>query len=183
MRAALVERLLVRHAHSSAPEWPWFEAELTYCNARLPQALILSGAGMGRVDVLAVGVTALSWLADHQRGPDGTFAPIGSNGFHPRGGERAWFDQQPVEACAMVSASLDAQRVTGDPVWAQHAQHAFAWFLGENHLQQVVYDVASGGCRDGLHADRVNENQGAESTISFLSALRDMRAAERVDLT
>ena len=83
----------------------------------------------------------------------------------------------------MVSACLDAHRITGDAHWSRYASSAFNWFLGQNHLQQTVYDVSTGGCRDGLHADRLNENQGAESTISFLLALWDMRSAERADLT
>ena len=79
----------------------------------------------------------------------------------------------------MVSACLEAQRVTGDPIWAEHARRAFGWFLGQNQLQQSLYDPRTGGCRDGLHADRANENQGAESTLSFLLALLEMRLADR----
>src|SRR5205814_8590832 len=90
----------------------------------------------------------------------------------------ALFDQQPLEACGMVSACLEAGRVSRDPEWARDARRAFSWFLGQNHLQQSLYDATTGGCRDGLHADRLNENQGAESTLSFLLALMDMRADE-----
>src|SRR5207249_4962124 len=104
---------------------------------------------------------------------------IGSNGFYPRGGTKADFDQQPLEACAMVSACLEAQRVTGDERWREHARRAFGWFLGQNPLQQSLYDASTGGCRDGLHADRANENQGAESTLSFQLALLEMRGVER----
>jgi len=134
---------------------------------------------MGRDDLVATGARSLEWLAKLQHTPDGFFSPIGSNGFHRRGAERARFDQQPIEACSMVSAALDALRITGDARWAREANSAFAWFLGQNHLQVPVYDVSSGGCRDGLHAERVNENQGAESTLSFLMALSDMQAAAR----
>jgi hypothetical protein len=95
---------------------------------------------------------------------------------------KAEFDQQPVEACGMVSACLDAQRLTGDAEWAEHAQRAFGWFLGQNQLQQSLYDPRTGGCRDGLHADRANENQGAESTLSFLLALLEMRLADRASV-
>jgi hypothetical protein len=179
---AISGRLLVRHAESQGHEWPWFEDRVTYCNARLPQALIVAGARLGNPEMTAVGTRALQWLAEIQCSEDGYFAPIGSNGFHTRGGEKAVFDQQPVEACAMVSACLDAQRVTGDPIWTQHARRAFGWFLGQNQLQQSVYDPRTGGCRDGLHADRVNENQGAESTLSFLLALLEMRLADRANV-
>jgi hypothetical protein len=126
---------------------------------------------------------SLEWLVSTQCSDDGYFAPIGSNGFFPRGGPKAAFDQQPVEACAMVSASLDAARATGDPRWSTYARRAFTWFLGQNQLQQPLYDAATGGCRDGLHSDRANENQGAESTLSFLHALLEMRAADRATAT
>lgn len=127
----------------------------------------------------AAGLRSLEWLASVQCSEDGYFAPIGSNGFYARGEPKALFDQQPVEACAMVSACLEAQRVTGDERWAEHSRRAFNWFLGQNQLQQPLYDATTGGCRDGLHSDRANENQGAESTLSFLLALLEMRLADR----
>ena len=111
----------------------------------------------------------------------GAFAPVGSNGFYTRGATPAIFDQQPVEAASMVSACADALRIDGDRQWAAHARRAFNWFLGENHLHISLFDPATGGCRDGLHADRVNENQGAESTLAFLLALQEMHAAERAE--
>ena len=80
-----------------------------------------------------------------------------------------------------MAACTEASRVNGDPVWQQHAQSAFDWFLGRNHLRQWLYDTSTGGCRDGLHAERVNENQGAESTLAFLLALVDMRALDRTE--
>lgn len=181
MRTLLTDRLADIHARASTADWPWFEESLTYGNARLPQALLVSGEAMGRADLVATGVRSLEWLAKLQHTPDGFFSPIGSNGFYVRGGERARFDQQPVEACGMVAACHDALRITGDVRWAREANSAFSWFLGQNHLQQPVYDVSSGGCRDGLHAERTNENQGAESTLSFLMALNDMRAAARAE--
>ncbi len=133
--------------------------------------------------MLAAGVRSLEWLASVQSSKDGYFAPIGSNGFYRRDGRKAAFDQQPVEACAMVSACLEAGRVTGDAQWAKHSRRAFNWFLGQNQLQRSLYDATTGGCRDGLHADRVNENQGAESTLSFLLALLEMRSADRAAVT
>ena len=129
--------------------------------------------------MLAAGTQSLEWLMSIQRSKGGDFAPIGSNGFYGRGEPPASFDQQPVEACATVSACLEAHRVTGEKRWAEHAGRAFSWFLGQNHLQQSLYDPTTGGCRDGLHVDRANANQGAESTLSFLLALAEMRSAER----
>ncbi len=179
LRTVLSERLLNLFRRTSDSSWPWFEDCLTYSNARLSQALIVSGTRMEHEEMTAAGTRSLRWLVDIQCSEDGYFAPIGSNGFYRRGARKALFDQQPVEACAMVSACLEAGRVTGDGQWAHHARRAFSWFLGQNHLQQSLYDAATGGCRDGLHADRVNENQGAESTLSFLLALAEMRSADR----
>jgi hypothetical protein len=125
---------------------------------------------------------SLEWLFRIQS-TDGTFAPIGSNGFYRRGEPPARFDQQPIEASAMTSACLEAYLITSDRRWMDRARVAFNWFLGDNELRVPIYDPASGGCRDGLHADRVNENQGAESTLSFLLALTEMRAASRADAT
>jgi glycosyltransferase involved in cell wall biosynthesis len=179
VRSLLAARLLDLFRRTNGPEWVWLEDALTYCNARLSQALIVSGARMGNQEMLAAGLESLAWLASVQSSTDGYFAPIGSNGFYRRGGHRASFDQQPVEACAMVAACLEAGRVTGDAQWAKRGRRAFSWFLGQNQLQQSLYDVSTGGCRDALHSDRVNENQGAESTLSFLLALLEMRGADR----
>jgi glycosyltransferase involved in cell wall biosynthesis len=179
VRRSLADRLLELHRKVSGPEWPWFEDRLTYCNARLPQALVVSGQRMDHEEMVAVGLRSLDWLGKLQSSADGCFVPIGSNGFYRRGGPRAEFDQQPVEACAMVSACLDAYRATGHALWAQRARQAFDWFLGVNVLKESLYDPSTGGCRDGLHPDRPNQNQGAESTLSFLMALLEMRAADR----
>jgi glycosyltransferase involved in cell wall biosynthesis len=177
VRRELVERLVELHRRSSTPDWPWFEASLTYSNARLAQALIVSGRSMGSEAITKLGLDSLAWLAKLQTSEEDYFAPIGSNGFYERGGPKADFDQQPIEATAMVSASLSALRATGNPVWAENACRAFDWFMGLNHLNQPLYDATTGGCRDGLHVDRLNENQGAESTLSFLLALVEMRGA------
>jgi glycosyltransferase involved in cell wall biosynthesis len=183
VRKVLADRLLEMFRRVSGPGWPWFEDRVTYSNARLPQALLVAGSGMACDDMIAIGVRSLDWLASIQCSSDGCFAPIGSSGHFERGAAMAPFDQQPVEACAMVSACLAARRVTRDPRWGERARSTFAWFLGQNHLQQPLYDAATGGCRDGLHADRPNENQGAESTLSFLLALVEMRSAARADVT
>lgn len=175
----LTEQLLALFRAASTADWPWFEDRLTYCNARLAQALIVSGARLGCDEASAVGLRSLEWLCSVQT-VDGYFAPIGSNGFYVRGGPRAAFDQQPVEAVATIAACLEAGRVTGDAAWSERAHRAFQWFLGQNQLQLSLYDATTGGCRDGLHADRVNENQGAESTLSFVLALLEVRAVERL---
>jgi glycosyltransferase involved in cell wall biosynthesis len=182
MRAVLAGKLLDLFRRSERQDWPWFEGSLTYCNARLPQALLVAGAEMGHEEMADAGLRSLEWLSTIQTCAEGYFAPVGSNGFYERGGPKAEFDQQPVEAHAMVSACLESRRVTGNPRWTERARRAFSWFLGENQIQQWLYDPTTGGCRDGLHADRVNENQGAESTLSFLLALCEMRSADRLDV-
>ncbi len=173
----LAERLFGLFRRSSAADWPWFENSVTYCNARLPQALIASGAWMEHPEMIATGVMSLEWLLKIQESEDGYFAPIGSNGFFWRGARPASFDQQPVEACAMIGALWQAHRTTGEARWADQARRVFTWFLGQNQVQAPLYDPSTGGCRDALHADRVNQNQGAESTLSFQLALLEMRTA------
>jgi hypothetical protein len=177
LRQDLTTRLFDLFRQSSGPDWPWFEDSVTYCNARLSQALIVSGTRMHRTDIVDAGLRSLDWLLSLQLSPEGDFAPIGCNGFLVRGGAKAPFDQQPVEACTVTSACLTAYGASGDARWMEHGARAFDWFLGQNALQQWLYDPSTGGCRDGLHADRVNRNQGAESTLSFLLALCEMRAA------
>jgi glycosyltransferase involved in cell wall biosynthesis len=175
---AIADRLLSLFKRTDHPEWPWFENKVTYCNARLPQALIATASWTGDAEMAATGLRSLQWLTTIQRTAEGYFAPVGTNGFFERGATAAVFDQQPVDACATVSACMHAFRTTGDQRWADQARRAFTWFLGQNQLHQALYDPLSGGCRDALHADRLNENQGAESTLSFLLALMDMRAFE-----
>lgn len=177
-RQALVDKLCGLYRQHATPDWHWFEDSLTYDNARLSQSLIVSGEAMASEEVASIGLSSLDWLAVAQSSADGYFSPIGSNGFHSKGGVKAQFDQQPLEAAAMVSASLDALRVSGDARWARYGRSAFDWFLGQNHLGMPLYDAATGGCRDGLHRERLNENQGAESTLSFLMALVEVRSAD-----
>ncbi|MEW6270072.1 MAG: glycosyltransferase family 4 protein [Thermodesulfobacteriota bacterium] len=179
VRTRLAERLLGLFRAASGPDWPWFEDRVTYDNARLAQALLVSGSRMENEEMKLAGLEALEWLVAIQRTEAGEFAPIGSNGFYLRAGRKAAFDQQPIEACAMVAACVAAERTSGDAVWTEHARRAFRWFLGQNHLQTPLYDASTGGCRDGLHADRVNRNQGAESTLSFILALLEMRSGVR----
>ena len=174
VRADVAGRLLGLFRACDGKDWHWFEDRVTYCNARLSQALVVTGARTNNEEMTAAGLSSLEWLVSIQSA-DGFFAPIGSNGFYVRGGTKARFDQQPVEACATLSACLEARRVTGDPRWADRARQQFSWFLGENQANQILYDATTGGCRDGLHADRVSENQGAESTLSLLMALVEMR--------
>jgi glycosyltransferase involved in cell wall biosynthesis len=177
-RSILAERLLARYQANRADDWHWFDDLLTYDNAVLPHALLLSGHALGRADMRAAGLEARSWLASLQRPEGGHFAPIGCHGFYRRGDAPARFDQQPLEAHAMGFAALDAHEITGDERWLEEAHCAFDWFLGHNDLLLPLYDPSTGGCRDGLEVDRINQNQGAESTLAFLLALLELRRAE-----
>jgi glycosyltransferase involved in cell wall biosynthesis len=182
VRNELAGRLIALYQDNLLDEWRWFESQLTYCNAALPHAMLLCGQSTSNVAMTNAGLEALNWLADLQiADAEGRhFVPIGSNGFYQRGGERARFDQQPVEAQAMVSACLEANRITGKKRWYKEARRAFEWFLGRNDMHLPVYDPKTGGCRDGLHPDRLNENQGAESTLAFLQALLELSLAKNL---
>ena len=180
VREEMSEFLLACYQENSAEDWRWFENRLTYANAKLPHALLLSGRWMGRNDLMDAALESLDWLSKIQRPEGGHFVPIGSNGFYIRGKERARFDQQGVEAYSMVSACLEAHRITGDKRWFKEARIAFEWFTGENDLNSSVYDAATGGCYDGLHPASVNQNQGGESTVIFLLALAEMTLSEHV---
>jgi len=175
IRVGLRARLMDIFDRASHPDWPWFEEELSYDNAKLAHALILSGRVNGYQKAFDRGLEALRWLVELQTSENGHFRPIGSNGFYHRGGTRSNFDQQPVEAQAMVSACLEAYRATSDSWWYEQAHRAFDWFLGWNDLGLELHSVNTGGCCDALHVDRVNGNQGAESTLAFLLSLAEMK--------
>jgi glycosyltransferase involved in cell wall biosynthesis len=172
-------RLLDIYEQTHSENWQWFETSLSYSNARLSQALLVAGWESSNRRMVEVGCESLGWLvAEQHRADKDIFVPIGSRGFFAKGSEKARFDQQPVEACATISACLQAYRITNEKQWLEEARCAFRWFLGKNDLQIPLYDATTGGCRDGLHPDRVNENQGAESTLSFLMALLEMQSTE-----
>ena len=173
------DRLLHEYNMCRDVDWLWFEDVASYANARLCQALILAGRRLCDSEKLRCGLESLDWLMDHQTGKNCCFRPVGSNHVWKRGHSPAQFDQQPVEAWASLSACLTASKVTGKANWASRAESAFDWFLGRNDLEIPLFDAASQGCRDGLHPERANENQGAESTLSFLCSLAEMEQALR----
>jgi hypothetical protein len=180
IRETLLKRLLKLFVGVSTPEWPWCEDSLSYDNAKLAHALILTGKATGHLVAFEQGLQALRWLVQVQTSERGDFRPIGSNGFFKRGGPRANFDQQPIEAQAMVSACLEAYRATSDVYWYDQALRAFDWFLGWNDLGLEIYSPNTGGCRDALHVDRVNQNQGAESSLAFLLSLAELQIMQEV---
>lgn len=178
IRETLLGRLLDLRRSTAGPDWPWLEDIVSYENPRVCQALLEAGLAAGDEAAVAVGLEMLDWLAAIQHSDTGRFAPIGCQGFFPRGGVPAPFDQQPIEAQAMVAACAAAFRATCDPAWVDTAWTAFEWFRGRNVLGIGLCNPRTGGCRDGLLTDRANENQGAESTLAYLTALIDMRVLD-----
>ncbi len=181
LREEISERLFGLWQKVATPEWPWFEEIVSYDNARLSHALILTGRWTGHRAMQEAGLKSLRWLMDHQRGEGGCFRPVGSNGFWLKGEPPAEFDQQPIEAAAAVSACIEAGNASGDNSWREEARRAFDWFLGSNDLSEVLYDPSTGGCRDGLHRARLNQNQGAESTLAFWLATSEIKALDNTE--
>ena len=178
IRESLTTRLMQSYADTAGEDWHWFEEVVSYANAKLPHALILGGRCLNSAPMRETGLKALRWLVKVQTSATGAFRPVGSNGFFPRGHERAIFDQQPIEAQVTVSACIEAYQATGDNFWVAEARRAFEWFLGRNDLGLALYDSTTGGCRDGLHVDRLSQNQGGESTLAFLLSLAEMQALQ-----
>lgn len=168
----LAERLLRSFVDNGSRDWPWGENIVTYDNARLPQALIAAGHYLGKDDMRDHGLRSLEWLLEIQTDPQGGhLSLIGNNGWLKRKGKQARFDQQPIEATALIDACYEAFLVTEDERWPASIEQCFDWFLGQNDVHATLVGLTTGGCRDGLHAAGVNQNQGAESTISWLMAL------------
>jgi glycosyltransferase involved in cell wall biosynthesis len=174
IRKVLANRLFDQFKNQATDDWPWLEKALNYANGKLPHALLLSGQGMQRRDMIDMGLKALKWLLAVTT-EDKHFVPIGSNGWYAQGGPRARFDQQPVEANAMVEACVEAYNLTRDHTWFENAAMCFNWFLGQNDLNMPLYDAKTGGCRDGLMADGINQNQGAESSLAWLLSLMTLQ--------
>jgi glycosyltransferase involved in cell wall biosynthesis len=180
LRGLLASRLIAILAAVETRDWQWFEDGLAYDNARLPQALIVTGRSTGTPAYVSAGLRSLRWLMTLQTTPTGLFRPIGSQSFGARRTPPLPFDQQPLEATASISACLAAWRADGDPAWKSEATRAFAWFFGGNDLSVTLVDLETGSCCDGLHPDRVNENRGGESVVSYLLSLAEMRQLARL---
>ena len=170
VREILADRLFDQFKNNATDSWPWLENALNYANGKLPHALLLSGHRMQRNDMIDMGLNSLKWLLAIQT-EDGHFVPIGSNGWYERGGPRARFDQQPIEANGMIEACVKAFKITRDKSWFDNAVMCFNWYLGHNDLNLPLYDAKTGGCRDGLMADGINQNEGAESSLAWLLSL------------
>jgi glycosyltransferase involved in cell wall biosynthesis len=174
VRKVLADKLFDQFKNNATDAWPWLENALSYANGKLPHALLLSGHRLQRNDMIDMGLNSLKWLLAIQT-EDGHFVPIGSNGWYEQGGPRARFDQQPIEANAMVEACVKAFNITRDKTWFDNAVMCFNWFLGHNDLNLPLYDAKTGGCRDGLMADGINQNEGAESSLAWLLSLMTLQ--------
>jgi glycosyltransferase involved in cell wall biosynthesis len=181
VRPVLADRLMRLLASVETPDWVWFEEGLAYDNARLPQALMMTGMATQTPAYVEAGLRTLRWLMSQQTAPAGHFRPVGTAGFGEQRQQPRAFDQQPVEAAATISACVAAWRADGDPEWKAVARRVFAWFLGSNDLTVALADPETGSCRDGLHPDRANENRGGESVVCYLLGLAEIRQLARVD--
>jgi hypothetical protein len=170
----LADRLFNQFKQHATDDWPWLEQSLNYANGKLPHALLLSGHRLQNPAMVTMALRALKWLLDTQT-ENNHLVPIGSNGWYSRGGIKARFDQQPVEAKAMLEACVAAFEITKDHTWFESAVMCFNWFLGHNDLNMSLYDPKTGGCRDGLMADGINQNQGAESSLAWLLSLMTLQ--------
>ncbi len=170
----LAARLHARFDPVLADPWPWPEAVLTYETALPPRALIIAGHATGSEELTEAGLRVLDFLVEGQTAIDGRYSPIG-NGWWARGGVKSAFDQQPIEAAAMILAAESAYAATGDDRYRGAMERAYAWFLGGNVLGRVVADPVRGACGDGLTPDGVNTNEGAESTLMWLIAAERIR--------
>jgi glycosyltransferase involved in cell wall biosynthesis len=170
IREALADRLFNQFKDNATKSWPWLEKTLNYANGKLSHALLLSGQWMQRNDMIEMGLRSLEWLLSIQT-EKGHFVPIGNKGWYEKGGPKARFDQQPIEANAMIEACVEAFNITRDKLWIDSAVMCFNWFLGLNDLNMPLYDAKTGGCRDGLMADGINQNEGAEATLAWLLSL------------
>jgi hypothetical protein len=163
----IARKILHAYEGNAARGWEWFEDQLTYDNGRLCQALLVAHQALGGQRFLATAEKSLTFLLDSTTRGE-TFFPIGNDGWYVKGGKAALYDQQPVDAGVMVETTALAFKLTGNPIYEKSLRQALGWFFGLNTKSVAVYDELSGACYDGITQAGLNENQGAESTISFL---------------
>jgi glycosyltransferase involved in cell wall biosynthesis len=162
------------------PDWTWFETVLSYDNPRMPEALLRAGEMLGKPEWSARALDCLRWICRQQISEKGQFRPVGSDTFGHHH-ESLPFDQQPVEAWAAIDACRTAHLIDGGREWREHAEIAWSWYLGRNDRNVVLGDLGTGFCRDGITAQGVNENRGAESVLAFqlaYHALTDILTSE-----
>ncbi len=160
-------RLVECYARCARPDWSWYESRLTYANAVLPHALFVAACRWPNEAFLETAQLSFAFL-DRMTTVGGMFCPIGNQGWHQRGEDRAVFDQQPVEASTMAEAALTAFDSRAEELYLATFGRAREWFQGRNSLGLALCDAQQGACYDGLHSTGVNRNQGAESTLAYL---------------
>jgi hypothetical protein len=170
----LAEKLYSLYKDNFKPEWPWFEDILSYANANLSHGLIIAGQRLSRLDMFDAGISSLEWLIEKQISPKGHMSIIGNKNWYTKNGDKSKFDQQPIETMNLVIACSTVFRFTGDRKWVDNARKCFTWFLGQNDLSVQLYNYQTGGCKDGLHSQGANANEGAESTLAWLISLITM---------
>lgn len=173
-RELIAGKLFDLYSSQATSQWPWFEPCLSYSNAKLSHALILSGRWLGNNGMLKAGLDSLRWLLEIQTSHKGCFKSQKSTNHE----QESDFVQKPMEAHELISACLEAFRTTQDTFWYNEARKVFEWFLGRNDVGLPLYDSNTGGCRDALHIDRVNHNEGAEASLSFYLSLVEMQTME-----
>ncbi|MDH5783163.1 MAG: glycosyltransferase [Candidatus Bathyarchaeota archaeon] len=173
----LVDQLLNNYKNESSGDWHWFEPYLTYSNARLTQALFEAYRNTKKEEYCQIAEESLGFLVENQMVND-EFVPIGNNGWFPRGGRKALYDQQSIEASCMTEAALTALQTTGDEEYRRTAYTIFEWYLGRNPQKVMVYNLETGGCYDGITPSGVNLNQGAEATVAYLLARLELELSE-----
>ncbi len=170
MLRELVTRVVDLHQRVGDKKWDWPEECLTYDNAKIPHALLVAGRMLDQPEWVERGAAMLRWVCRLQTSSEGYFRPIGNSGFYKRGEKLPTYDQQPLEAWATLSACLEAFDAQQDECWIAEAQRSLGWFMGCNDLGTSLVDIGRGACHDGLQFDRINRNQGAESTLAWLLA-------------
>ena len=170
----LSNHLMTLYSENSSDDWVWCEDIVTYDNACIPEALIVAGDWLGNRELLDQGVKSLEWLLNIQTAKEGHLSVIGNKKWYKREGKKSAFDQQPLEAAALVTACYNAYIITKDKKWLEEIRKSFYWFLGKNDHHEMLYDFTTGGCNDGLTSSGVNHNQGAESTLSWLTSLHHL---------
>jgi glycosyltransferase involved in cell wall biosynthesis len=164
---SLVDTIVESYKREATEEWSWFEGYLTYSNSKIPEMLFLAYNLTKNKEYLEIAEKSLDFLTNLVFFKD-ELSPIGQNGWYNRHGTRSFFDQQPIDASSMVQTYLIAHTITQNKKYYNNAVLAFNWFLGKNHLKQMIYNEVTGGCHDGLSKYSINLNQGAESTIEYL---------------
>ncbi len=178
IRERLASRIFDLYKQTATSDWLWLEETVTYDNGKIPQALIMSGDSLKEPEMLKAGLDSLEWLLRIQSNSENLFMPIGNKEWYTKNGEKARFDQQPLEVQSLVETCIEAYKVTKKNKWVAEARRCFEWFLGRNNMNIPLYDYKTGGCCDGLTAEGANLNQGSEATLAWLLSLLDMYSIE-----